>query len=301
MSNGDENEFKGAFTPSRQTDFVAMANDDDRTMDDLPGDGDKVPLSGAQVVDPPKLVSVGDVKQTLGHLKHSAVVHGAVVDSNMESLFKHYCITEKVDARDVELWVRGYVYSTGSQIGPRITEVTEVLKNEIRSLQRTNAALLDTVKLLANQAVAVEKEIASVTVNIKTDIAAALKSALDGQAKVYERTKDPVKMKAIPVPIPDLKKPVEPKKVPEALSQGAPKDPSTSSFSDGAQFAKMRAVMKTIGVEQQVLDYITDDELPVVYPEEELREYMNQLHDPEIRALFLEEINKNIEERLLSG
>lgn len=299
MSDGDRNEFAGAFTPSGHTDFVSMVNDDDRAVDALPDDTAKVPVSANQAIDLGKPVNVGDIKQTLGYLRRSAVLHGAVVDDNMESLFKHYCVTEKVDARDVELWVRGYVYSAGSQIGPRITEVTEVLRNEVRSLQRTNAALLDTVKLLANQAIAVEKEIASVTVNIKSDIASALKSAMEGQAKVYERTKNPIKVTGVSVPKPALAKTVEPKPIPESLVCGVPKDPSTSTFSDALQFKKMRAVMKTIGIDPQVLDYISDNELPVIYPEEEIREYMDRLNDPEIKAIFLEEINKNIAERLL--
>lgn len=300
MSDFDKNEFAGSFTPSGQTDYVAMVNNDVDPVDAIPDQSIKIPTQSSEAVDLPKPISVGDVGKTLSYLHHSAVVHGAVVDSNMESLFKHYCALENMDERDVELWVRGYVYATGSQVGPRITEVTEVLKNEVRSLQRTNATLIETVKLLATQAVSVEKEIATATVNIKADITSALKSALEGQAKFFEKGKELPKTSQLIIPTPDLARTPKVKDVPEAMKVGQPSDPSSSTFSDKAQFAKMRAVMKTIGVEQEVLDYITDDELAVIYPEEELREYMDQLSDPNVRALFLEEINKNIEDRLLA-
>nr|WNV48266.1 MAG: phosphoprotein [Cnidium virus 2] len=300
MSNVNRDEFKGVYTPAGEIDYLSMANDDLETVDDIPDKSVQVPTNSDQASDLGKPVSVGDVKKTLENLRAYATAHGAIVDSNMESLFKHYCITEMMDARDVELWIRGYVYSTGSQVGPRITEVTETLKNEVRSLQRTNATLLETIKLLASQAVAVEKEIASVTVNIKSDITAALKSVLEGQAKIYEKSKPVGAVKKLNLSPPDLVPIIEPKKIPETLKAGAPTDPSTSNFSDKSQFMKMRAVMRKVGVDDAILEYLADEDLAVVYPEEDLQEYMNHLDDPDVQQIFREEITKNIEERILS-
>ncbi|DAC81994.1 phosphoprotein [Trichosanthes associated rhabdovirus 1] len=299
MSDVDQNEFAGAFTPAGETDFMSLACDDDSPVDAVPDNNTEVPVSSSQAVDLPKSRPVGDVGKTLGYLRHSAEVHGAVVDNNMEALFKHYCASESMDARDVELWIRGYVFAAGSQVGPRITELTEALRTEIRSLQRTNATLLDTVKVLANQATSVEKEIAAATVNIKADITAALKSVMKGQTKLFTQEGKATVTKAVEIARPDLSKPMTPAKLPSTMKAGEPSAPETSNMSNRRQFIKMRAVMEVIGIEKDLLDYITDDELPIIYPEEEIRDCLDQLTDPEIKQILYEEITKNIAERLL--
>ncbi|DBA36926.1 TPA_asm: P [Arctium alphacytorhabdovirus 1] len=300
MDNIDGNEFKGAYTPDGSIDYVSMVDDDSDTMDKLPSVDDKIPLQSAEASDRTKKAPVGDVSVTLDYLKKVAANHGAIVDGNMESLFKYYCASEALDERDIEFFMKGYMFATGSQLAPKIHSATESLKVELRAVQKANASLTETIKLLANQAVSVEKEIAALSVNVKATVTSALKSAIEGASKTYDQTNVHITKKLVTPSKPQLDKLKEPSPVPAPLKVGTPSDPSTSEPTNDAYFKKIREIMRMIGVAEDVLDVVTNDELPVVYPEDLVTEYYEDLADETVRKILLEEIEKRIEDYLLN-
>ncbi|DBA36978.1 TPA_asm: P [Chrysanthemum alphacytorhabdovirus 1] len=299
MDGSNANEFAGAYTPDGTVDYVALANNDNNSVDELPVVTDKIPTQINQAADKPKTTPVGDVGATLGYLKKAAADHGAIVDGNMEALFKHYCSSEALDERDIDFFLKGYMFATGSQLAPKIHNATESLKVELRAVQKANAALAETIKLLANQAVSVEKEIAALSVNIKTDVTNALKSAIEGASKTYDPTNVSIVKKPITPTPPQLEKLKGPSSVPVTLSVGTPSQPSTSGVTNDAYFKKIRDIMNIIGVSEDVMKFLTDDELLVVYPEDLVTEYFDDLGDEAIRKILLEEIEKRIEDFLL--
>ncbi|AJG39181.1 phosphoprotein [Wuhan Insect virus 5] len=295
------NEFAGAFNPDGKTDFSSLADNLDDSVDNIPDPSLSIPTQAREAVDQPRKQPVGDVAATLLCLKNTAHNHGAIVTNDMESLFKYYCANEQLDIRDIEFFVRGYVYATGSQVGPKIQEATEGLKVEMRAIQRANATLAETIKLLANQAVSVEKEIAALSVNVKNDVTAALKSAVAGKAKLGDQPVSPLQTVKLPLAKASLEVVAAPNPVPATLEVGEPSKPSETGLSDPSQLKKMRSVLSMIGVEDAVLNNLLDNDIPVIYPAAIMEEYGNLLGDPEVCDLIKEEVMGNIEKFLLCG
>jgi hypothetical protein len=296
MALGNQTDFSGVGNPTGGYNFVSHVNNNDPANNDDPVEYISVPETSDDAT--PDIVKnrATDSKEVVGWLELHTKRAGLPDSQEMTNFVLSSSAVTKWEERDVEMFVKGYSFCNGSRIIPNMKSSIAELQTEVRHLQRENSKSIDLQKSLAKQGQAVEMEIAAAVATIKADMIAALKSAVEGaRVSVDPKGKMPIisssdRLMSGVVPIVDVPSSSKPsREVSKEINV------TIKSRKDKNLHELKKTFMGVVGIEQDIINVLTDDEVDELLSTNDYYEYNKQLGEEDVRAVWLEELNEKID------
>ncbi|BAM36031.1 phosphoprotein [Persimmon virus A] len=303
MGDSDKVNYSGIGNPVGDYDYVGHNSGDDSYTGEHVVESVSVPEVHNENAVADKRARVTPAKDVISWLSLHSKRGGLVIPVEMKNYLLSLSAEDLMEERDVEMFVKGYVFCSSSRIIPNMQSVVNDIQAEVRNLQRESNKNVDILRSMEKQGKSTEMEIAAAVATIRSDMVTAIKSALkeqvtatsssSGKVELKVRTEKQAGLDVKQVPL--LINPTT-SKLPRKPDLEAVRPSSSKSSKEVTLNELKRIFMCAVGVEADIVSVLTDEEVDAMLTANDYYEFCNDLDDDGVRKEFSEIFNKAIDQ-----